>query len=82
MDEDSNKYQSMRDELADSLQLMEDLEQQTTQAKSGQLVAETIAKERLSELSNLQNKYHNLCLLNEQLETEVSLEVLAPVGAD
>ena len=71
LDEDSNKYQSMHKELSEALSLMEELKRQRSEARLSQNEAEALAEKRLDDLSIVQEKYHTLHSVNQQLEEEV-----------
>ena len=71
MDEDSNKYQTMREELAESLKLIEELKSQLSHASVKQDVTQSIADERLQEVSTLQEQLQQAITHTTRLEDEV-----------
>ena len=71
MDEDSNKYQTMREELAESLKLIEELKSQLSHASVKQDVTQSIADERLQEVSTLQEQLQQAITYTTRLEDEV-----------
>ena len=71
MDEDSNKYQTMREELGESLKLIEELKSQLSHASVKQDVTQSIADERLQEVSTLQEQLQQAITHTTRLEDEV-----------
>ena len=61
----------MHKELREALSLMEELKRQRSEARLSQNEAEALAEKRLDDLSIVQEKYHTLHSVNQQLEEEV-----------